>query len=161
MAQRTLTIKQCLDLYDLPEVIAQAGVTCDWPTSIDIAMNKEAVSAIAEGFRASAKKPPRVTEYEQRAEKARMTETGESLNEAMQKLNREYALDLIAENNRQRKLEGDAMTKTKSVSIVPIKRDAFTGSGKLVAIIASHLMPVFARPDGEDATAPKRKETQE
>jgi hypothetical protein len=161
MAERKLTIKQCLDLYDLPELISQSEVTCDWPTSIDIATNKEAVRAIAEGFRASLQKPSRVLEYERKAETVRMTEEGETQQEEMRFLNREYAADMINESVRQRRLADEVRTETKTVDIVPIKRDALSGFGKHVAIIASHLMPVMERGNGSDTesadSTPRRK----
>ncbi len=157
MSEMKLTIKQCLDLYDLPDVMAQADVKCDWPTSIDIAMNKESVRAVAEGFRNSLKKPKRVQEYEQAVEKARLTLKDAALKEEVEKLNMVYATDLLDERCRQEGLNDALTQETRNVNIVPIKRDAFSGEGKLVAIIASHLAPVFAACDDAPANDPTQK----
>lgn len=163
MGEMNLTIKQCVDLYDLPDVMTKADVECDWPTSIDIAMNKESVRAIAEGFRNSLKKPKRVQEYEHAVEKARMTLKDAALKEEIERLNREYAPDLLDERCRQERLNDAFTRESRKVRIVPIRRDAFSGGGKLVAIIASHLAPVFAPLDDaiadDQAAKPRRRKS--
>lgn len=136
-------VPQCTDLYDLPDTLAKAKVKVEWLTSVDIAVNREAVKGIVEGYRAALKPPPKVEEYQKAINNARATLKGEELENEFRKLNRKFGKVMEDETARVRKIEEEAQKEVRKVKIVPIKVTSIKGEHEVMSLIASALLPVL------------------
>jgi hypothetical protein len=142
-----LTIAQCMDIYDLPDIMAQAGLSVDWLTAIDMAYNKRRVADIVEGFRLAAKAPPKIREFEEKEGVARRTLRGQGLAAVLQTLNAQYANAVVAERLRQQQLidDRDSRENAREVELIEIDKEKISGEGKLAGLVASALYPIFKR----------------
>lgn len=138
-----LTITQCADLFDLPGTLEKAKVKVDWLTSVDIAVNKEAVKGIVEGYRSSIEPSQKVKEYQSAVNKAKSTLKGQELEEEFRRLNRKFVKYLEEEEERIETIRKEAQNEVRKVKIIPIKVSSVKGESEVMSLIASALLPVL------------------
>jgi hypothetical protein len=153
-----ITLAQAIDLHDLPQTIAAAGVSVSAGASLDIALNAGACEVFVKSYRTERDRTSeRLREYGQRARVINSTHSGRDLTTAMQALNREYESDLVAEDERVRALDEQLDKRTRSFELEPINAGAISGESRYLPQIFAVLARAGLLVRGESDAEPGKK----
>ena len=155
-----LTLGALLDMHAAIAAIPQSGISVDVLASIDLALNKQKIDPLVEGYKNSCKPSEEFEKYQAARRKIQeeeaMQKDGRPLiveNQYVFKYPAQAKEKILAHELRCKKVIDDQTTKAKAaeealrrnreIDLIMVPRSAFSGSSATATLIMQSLLPII------------------